>query len=106
MKTSSSYTKIYEVVKSIPKGKVATYGQIAELAGFPRQARMVGYALNSTPEDLDIPWHRVINSQGKISLGDGSGWGGYQRSLLENEGVEFTPSGKILLSKFRWKEGV
>jgi len=103
---SSSYTRIYEVVKKIPFGKIATYGQIAEIAGFPRQARMVGYALNALPEELDIPWHRVINSQGKISIGSGSGRGEYQRSLLENEGITFTLSGKISLSEFRWKEGI
>ncbi|KQC06343.1 MAG: methyltransferase [Candidatus Cloacimonas sp. SDB] len=101
--SSSSYQKIYQIVKNIPCGKVATYGQIADLAGFPGQARLVGYALNSLPEELDIPWHRVINSQGKISFAGGSGWYEYQMSLLETEGIEFSPSGKIDLKQFQWQ---
>ena len=103
MKISDSYHRIYETVKRIPRGKVATYGQIADLAGFPRQARMVGYALHSTPDDIDIPWHRVINSQGEISLRE-SGGGEMQRDLLENEGIKFTSSGKISLAEYRWEE--
>jgi len=101
--SSSSYQKIYQIVKKIPRGKVATYGQIAILAGFPRQARLIGYALNSLPEDLEIPWHRVINSQGKISFSADSGWYEYQKSLLENEGIEFSPAGKIDLQQFQWQ---
>jgi methylated-DNA-protein-cysteine methyltransferase related protein len=101
MTISRTYQRIYDTVKQIPQGKVATYGQIAELAGYPRQARMVGYALHSTPAEIDIPWHRVINSQGEISL-RGSGAGELQKVLLENEGIKFTSSGKISLAKYRW----
>lgn len=102
MSLSDSYQRIYRTVEQIPPGKVATYGQIAEIAGYPRQARMVGYALHSIPEGINIPWHRVINAQGKISLSE-SGWGKLQRKLLEEEGVEFSTSGKISLTRYRWK---
>ena len=102
MAVSASYQRIYQAVEQIPPGKVATYGQIATIAGYPRQARMVGYALHSIPEGFDIPWHRVINAQGKISLSD-SGWGKLQRNLLEQEGVEFSSNGNISLVKYRWQ---
>jgi len=102
MAFSKKYLKIYEAVKLIPAGKVATYGQIAEIAGFPHQARMVGYALHSTPEEIKIPWHRVVNSQGKISLRGSACGGDMQRALLENEGVKFSEKGTISLTKYRW----
>lgn len=95
--------KIYAVVKRIPPGKVATYGQVAALAGLPRRARMVGQALRSTPEGLDLPWQRVINAGGRISPRGGIGWEeGYQRHLLEEEGVVFDKSGRIDLERFGW----
>src|SRR6201994_3404282 len=88
--------RFYAVIQRIPRGRVATYGQIAALAGLPRRARMVGQALRSTPDGVEVPWHRVINAQGTISPRGGSGWGGgYQRHLLEEEGVVFSRSGKI-----------
>ena len=99
------YACVYSVIKKIPRGKVATYGQIALLAGMPRAARQVGYALRATPASIKIPWHRVINAQGRISmrLHDWqSGSDDYQRVLLEAEGVEFSAEGKINLKKFRW----
>jgi methylated-DNA-protein-cysteine methyltransferase-like protein len=102
MALSESYRRIYQAVKQIPPGRVATYGQIAAIAGYHRQARMVGYALHSIPEGWDIPWHRVINSQGKISLSN-SGWGKLQRILLEQEGIEFSSKGNISLVKYRWE---
>lgn len=89
------------MVKQIPHGKVATYGQIATLAGYYRQARQVGFALHAIPSD-DIPWHRVINAQGKISLNLEMG-GAVQRKLLENEGVVFSPVGIITLKEFQWQ---
>lgn len=98
------YEKIYQIVAQIPEGKVATYGQIADLAGYPRQARQVGYALNSTPEELDIPWQRVINSKGKISSRGNPIWENMQKSLLESEGIIFSLNGKIDLDKFQWEE--
>ena len=83
MKKSPTYRRIYAVVARIPKGCVATYGQIAKLAGLGRHARQVGYALHATPEDVVIPWHRVINAQGEVSLRKMPGCDRYQRALLE-----------------------
>lgn len=101
MNKESKWERIYAVVKMIPEGKVATYGQIATLAGYYRQARQVGYALHAVPSD-DIPWHRVINAQGKISLNLEMG-GAVQRKLLENEGVVFTEANVIPLRKYQWQ---
>ena len=102
----STYGLIYAVVRKIPRGKVATYGQIAALAGMPRHARQAGYALAATPADMKIPWHRVINAQGRISLRLrhwDSGGDDLQKILLEAEGVTFDAGGKVDLDKFRWK---
>jgi len=104
MTTRSKWNRIYSVVKLIPHGKVATYGQIATLAGYYRQARQVGYALHVVPSD-DIPWHRVINAQGKISLNLEMG-GAVQRKLLENEGVIFTAANIIPLREYQWRPSV
>jgi methylated-DNA-protein-cysteine methyltransferase related protein len=96
--------KIYAVIQRIPPGKVATYGQVAALAGLPRRARMVGAALRNTPEDLSLPWQRVINAQGTVSRRSGLGVEeGYQRHLLEEEGIVFSDSGRIDLERFRWE---
>ena len=102
----TTYRRIYAVVKKIPRGKVATYGQIAALAGMPRHARQAGYALAATPENVNIPWHRVINAQGRISMRLrhwDSGGDDLQKILLEAEGVTFDAGGKVDLDKFRWK---
>lgn len=102
----SIYGLIYVVVKKIPRGRVATYGQIAALAGMPRHARQAGYALAATPENMKIPWHRVINAQGRISLRLRhweSGSDDLQRILLEAEGVTFDSSGKVNLKRFQWQ---
>jgi len=88
-------------VRRIPRGRVATYGQIAELAGIGGRARQVGYALHAAPDNL--PWHRVINAKGEISPRSGSDSEELQRLLLEAEGVEFDLQGRIDLEKFRWK---
>jgi methylated-DNA-protein-cysteine methyltransferase related protein len=99
----SSYTVIYEVVRQIPYGKVATYGQVAELADLPRRARVVGYALFRVDVNSDVPWHRVINAKGEISESPFRQGGDYlQRSLLESEGVEFSAAGKVNLQQYRW----
>jgi methylated-DNA-protein-cysteine methyltransferase-like protein len=90
-------------VRRIPKGRVATYGQIACLAGIPRQPRQVGYALAALRDDHPVPWHRVINSKGEISQRSGSGFEELQRILLESEGVVFDAKGRISLSRFRWR---
>ena len=100
---SSSYPKIYAAVSRIPKGRVATYGQIAALAGLPRQARLVGYAMHALPAESDVPWHRVVNAAGKISIrGNGLGHDELQEQLLRREGVRFV-DGAIPLATFRWK---
>ncbi len=100
--SASLYRRIYSVVSRIPRGRVATYGQIAALAGLPRHARMVGQALHASPEDSDLPWQRVINSQGEISPRAMPGWDGFQRHLLENEGVRFDARGRIDLRRYQW----
>ncbi|MBQ4517116.1 MAG: MGMT family protein [Clostridia bacterium] len=96
----NTFEKIYEVVKSIPKGKVATYGQVALLAGNPRWARVVGYALHINPEPGIIPCHRVVNREGRVAPGFVFGGEGVQRQLLEAEGIVFEPDGRIDLKKY------
>ena len=100
---SKTYRRIYAAVRRIPRGRVATYGDVARLAGMPRQARLVGYALHATPEGVRLPWHRVVNAQGRISLGRGVAGGELpQRFRLEREGVVFDPNGRIPLGAYRW----
>ena len=93
---------IYDVIARIPKGRVATYGQIASLAGMAGAARQVGYALAATPESVRLPWHRVINAQGKVSPRSHTKLHELQQELLEEEGVLFV-SGRVDLARFRWK---
>ncbi len=102
---SETYSRIYRTVRRVPRGRVATYGQIARLAGFPRQARLVGYALHALrgADDVKVPWHRVINARGMISLGEFSG-ADLQRTLLESEGVRFDRRHHINLETFGWKK--
>ena len=100
--SSETYLKIYDAVRQIPYGKVATYGQIAEKAGLKGQARLVGYALYSLPEGLDIPWHRVINAKGEISALPDPDWRGIQKGLLEAEGIRFNQNGRVDLKQYRW----
>ena len=97
------YSEYYDIVRRIPSGRVATYGQVARLAGRPRNARQVGYAMAALPDDLDIPWHRVINARGTISRRSGGAtFERIQRVLLEAEGVRFDGEGRIDLSLHRW----
>ena len=103
-KNNNSYNKIYSVVKEIPYGKVATYGQIAALAGLGRNARLVGYALHSLPDNSGVPWHRVVNSQGKISFSiNRRECDNLQQRLLEKEGVIFDQNAKINFEKYLWQ---
>ncbi len=99
----NTFEKIYEVVKQIPKGKVATYGLVALLAGNPRLARVVGYALHVNPEPGIIPCHRVVNRNGEVSAAFAFGGENMQKLLLSEEGIEFTAEGKIDLNKYLWK---
>ena len=94
---------IIQVVGCIPPGYVSTYGIIASLAGFPENARYVGWVLSGLPQDTPIPWHRVINSMGKISLPSDGGVHLYQRDLLEAEGIKFC-GGRVDMSKYCWKD--
>jgi methylated-DNA-protein-cysteine methyltransferase-like protein len=102
MKNFREYDLIYSVIMSIPRGKVATYGQIAEIAGLPGHARQVGYALRVLPENSAVPWHRVINARGEVSRRPSRDGEWEQRKLLEAEGVVFSRSGRVALSRFRW----
>jgi len=99
---SEFFRRVYETVARIPRGQVVTYGQIAAALGDPRQARTVGWALHSTPEWLDIPWHRVVNSSGGISTRHTSGGSNTQRKLLEDEGIVFNQDGGLDLEGYRW----
>ncbi len=90
------------VIKRIPSGKVATYGQVAAMAGSPRGARQVVRTLHSSSDKEGLPWHRVINSKGMISLPPGRGFELQQR-LLEDEGVEFDRKGRVDLERFLWE---
>lgn len=96
----NTFEKIYAVVKTIPKGKVATYGQVAFLAGNPQWARVVGYALHHNPDPSTIPCHRVVNREGKVAPGFVFGGSDVQRQLIEAEGIVFEPDGTIDLEKF------
>jgi len=87
----SSYERIYRAVKKVPRGKVTTYGAIARMAGLPRQARLVGYALSALHGGSTLPWHRVINAQGRLSL--------------EREGVRVDAAGRVSLKRFGWGLG-
>jgi methylated-DNA-protein-cysteine methyltransferase-like protein len=105
LSNADSYQRIYKTVKRIPRGRVATYGQIATLAGLDGHARQVGYALHSLPDRSDIPWHRVINAKGEVSPRNSGDSHELQRMLLEEEGVVFSLDGKVSLAQFRWKLG-
>lgn len=99
--SENTFTKIYEVVKKIPRGRVCTYGQIALLVGNPRLSRVVGYALHVNPEPGVIPCHRVVNRNGEVSRAFAFGGENIQIQLLEDEGVEFV-AGRVPLDKYMW----
>lgn len=96
----SVFERIYEVVKTIPAGRVATYGMVAMLAGNPRWARVVGYALHVNPQPGVIPCHRVVNRLGEPAPGFAFGGEGVQRAMLEAEGIVFDENGRIDLSVY------
>lgn len=99
----NTFEKIYEVVKMIPKGKVASYGQVAMLAGNPRWSRVVGYALHVNPDPDGIPCYRVVTKQGELSQAFAFGGINRQRELLEADGVEFDDDGRVKMSEFAWR---
>ncbi len=98
----STFEKIYEVVKQIPYGQVATYGQVAAIAGNKRWARVVGYALHANPDPDHIPCHRVVNKEGKVCEGFAFGGGNRQAELLKAEGVGFV-DGNVDLARYQWE---
>lgn len=98
-----SRSTIWAVIRKIPRGRVATYGQIAELAGIDGHARQVGYALHALPQGSSVPWHRVVNSLGEISARSSDDSDELQRKLLEAEGIELDHRGRIDLRRYRWE---
>ena len=100
----SFHDRVVTAIRDIPRGKVATYGQIAALAGNPRGARGVVRSLHSSSRKENLPWHRVVNARGMVSLPPGGGYE-LQRSLLEAEGVEFGIKDTIDLEQYRWASG-
>jgi methylated-DNA-protein-cysteine methyltransferase related protein len=100
--SASSYQRIFSIVRRVPRGRVATYGQVAALAGLRGRARQVGYALHSLSSATALPWQRIVNAGGGISLSLARG-GLTQRLLLEREGVRFDGRGRIDLREFQWR---
>ncbi|NJL45157.1 MAG: methyltransferase [Leptolyngbyaceae cyanobacterium SM2_3_12] len=100
-----TYERIYAIVRQIPPGQVATYGQVAELAGLIGKPRLVGYALYRVDMTLDdVPWQRVINAKGEVSYSTVRNGADYiQRAKLEDEGIEFNPQGRVDLKRYRWQ---
>jgi len=96
------YARIYAIVRRIPRGRVASYGQVARLAKLPGRGRQVGYAMHALPRGSSVPWQRVINARGKVSQRRVPGAELTQRMLLEGEGVRFGPGGRISLTRFGW----
>lgn len=101
----SSFEIIYHIVRQIPEGKVCTYGQVARLAGNPRWARVVGYALHVNPAFGEIPCHRVVNKEGRTAAAFAFGGRDVQRAMLEAEGVTFRSDGTVDMEKHNWLGG-
>ena len=99
---TGTHARIHAIVRRIPRGRVATYGQVAELVGLPGGARQVGYALHALDAHSSVPWQRVINAKGRVSPRSVPGFDAVQRALLEREGVAFEADGRIDLDRYRW----
>jgi methylated-DNA-protein-cysteine methyltransferase-like protein len=104
--TRNVFARILAVVRRIPRGRVATYGQVARIAGLPRYARHVGYALHALPHGSNVPWHRVLNTRGAVSLRARDGAAETQRLRLTKEGVHFNAAGRVSLATYQWQPGV
>ncbi len=103
-RAASAYERIYAVVRRVPRGRVTTYGAVARIAGLPGRARQVGYALAALRDGTSVPWHRVVNAQGRLSLArDGSPSGITQRLRLAREGVHVDAGDRVSLATFGWK---
>lgn len=103
MSEKTAFEMIYDIIRQIPEGQVASYGQIAALAGNRRWARVVGYALHAIPHGSDIPWHRVVKKDGGVFGGAESSGGRYQTELLQKEGVGFV-DGYVDMEHYQWKK--
>jgi methylated-DNA-protein-cysteine methyltransferase related protein len=100
----SPYQRIYRVVARIPRGRVATFGQVADLAGLVRGARQVGYALAALRDESDrIPWHRVLNARGEVTARIEAQFQQTHRDLLESEGIVFDANGRVSLQRYQWR---
>lgn len=97
------YARVYEVVRMVPYGRVATYGQIADIVSHRQAARTVGWALRALQEGTDVPWHRVINARGMVSTQYSEGPTLVQRAMLEEEGIPFDERGQTDLSVYGWE---
>lgn len=106
MEREGFFERVYRVVEQIPEGRVATYGQVAKLAGAPRSARYVGYALHANPRPGVVPCHRVVFRDGSLASGFAFGGPGVQRALLEDEGVTFRDGDRVDLERCRWEAGL
>lgn len=95
--------RIHAVVRRIPRGRVASYGQVARVAGLASHARLVGYAMAALPDGTNVPWYRVVNAEGRVSPRATRGADSLQRALLEREGVRFDAQGRIELTRFGWR---
>lgn len=105
-KSKNSYERIYDVVRQIPEGYVASYGQIARLAGNARWARVVGYALHVNPDPEHIPCYRVVTKEGRVSPAFAFGGSNQQIQLLRAEGIEVTNDGYVDMKRFQWPIGL
>ncbi len=101
LERNNVYQRFYAIVDSIPKGRVATYGQVARIAGLPRHARHVGHALGTLPKDTQLAWFRVLNSKGEISPRPSAGYT-EQKRRLRADGVPVDPRGRVDLKRFLW----
>lgn len=99
----SGWERVYAVVRRIPRGRVATYGDVAALAGMPGRARQVGWALHALGPETRVPWQRVLNARGGVSARGEPAAGRVQRALLEREGVRFGANGRVELARHRWR---
>lgn len=100
----SFFERCYSIVRQIPAGRVASYGQIARILGEPRRARYVGFAMHSSPGVMGgVPCHRIVFKDGRLAPGFAFGGPGAQRSLLESEGVGFLPDGRVDMNRYLWE---
>jgi methylated-DNA-protein-cysteine methyltransferase related protein len=102
VRTPTFYDAVWALVRQVPRGRVVTYGQVATWLGSPRAARAVGYALFNV-DDPGVPWHRVVNAKGEISIGGQLHRPDLQEKLLKNEGVRFNPQGAVNLERYGWR---